>query len=319
MILGRAGMIRGLAGATLASVVVLTGGILQLAEAATGSGFTFSPAFTQIALGLNQPQAKFVVILRNQATTSETFRLSVVDFGSLNEEGGVAFLGAASSDLEHKYGLSSWMKADKDSVTVPGGGTVNIGMTIDNRTSLSPGGHYGALLATVADGSSAGSSAPQVGLKQVLSSLVLAIKDGGLVHNLSVVSQTANGGWWQLPTMSEQRFHNTGNVQDAPRGIVEVKDPRGRVVVRGALNEGSTVVLPDTFRRYRTDLISIAKAWLPGRYQVVTTYRYDGEDQTKTIVTWFWYTGQLIVLFGVLLIACVVAFFGWRIWRKSRR
>ncbi len=283
-----------------------------------GRGFVISPAFQEVGVAAGQPQAQFQIKLTNRTGQDQNFRLSTTDFGSLDEEGGVAFLGQPTSELQHRYGLASWMTLGSNAVFVPAGASASLTVYIDNRASLAPGGHYGAVLATaVTEGGQP--SGDHVGVQQVLSSLVLADKTGGEVHDLRLVSQTANGQTWRLPGQSEQRFQNAGNVHVIPRGIVEVKDPLGRVVGRGAMNAESGMILPESFRRYQTPLLSIAPAWLPGRYSITSTYRYDGSDQTKTFTTYVWYAGLLIVWIMAVLVAMAIGGLAWWLWWRGGR
>jgi hypothetical protein len=290
-----------------------------LALGANRPGLAVSPAFQSVSLAASAPSVQYEVQLINRNMVDQSFRLSLVDFKTLDEEGGVAFLGASTSELEHKYGLASWMSLEKDSVFVPAGKTAKVLVTINNRPSLAPGGHYGAVLATAVDdlGRPDGDS---VGVKQVLSSLVLATKEGGAERDLKLTSQTANAGWSRLPSEAVLRFQNLGNVHVVPRGTVEVKDEAGRVVVRGAINEESGAILPESFRQYKTPLRQIARALLPGRYQMVTTYRYDGTDATSVFVTSFWYAGSLLV-WGVLVgvVAAVLGLVWWLFVRTRKR
>ena len=287
-----------------------------VAMAAAGPGFTLSPAIAQVDVPSAKPQVTNMVTLSNATSAAQVFKLTAVDFGSLDEEGGVAFLGQSAGDLTHKYGLASWMILDHDTVTVPAAGSVPISVTIDNRSSLAPGGHYGALLATAV--TSDGQSGNNVGIKQVLSSLIMVTKEGGTISDLKLVSQSPDGGWWGLPTIVGQRFHNGGNVHVVPWGIVEVKDAAGRVVRRGAINEDSSPILPETFRRFKTPLDNVSTAWIPGSYQVVTTYRYDGSDATKVFTSTVWYVGALVWWLGGLLIAMAVGMLGWWLWLRPR-
>ncbi len=280
------------------------------AQASTPQGLVVSPAFQEVSVKAGQAQARYDLQLRNYTGTDQTFRLSVVDFGALDESGGVAFLGSPTSELEHRYGLASWMRLEKDAVVVPGGGSVAVIITIENRPSLAPGGHYGAVLATaVSDGIEPGKN-PRVGVKQVLSSLVLATKEGGGERQLRLDSQTGNGSWWQLPSRVVHRFQNQGNLHVTPRGVITMRDALGRVVARGALNDGSNVILPESFRRYQTPLTNVAAAWLPGRYSLVTEYRYDGTDQVQILTTHIWYAGLLVswivIILGLGLVVAVV-------------
>jgi hypothetical protein len=278
--------------------------------AALPAGFTFSPAFSSIDVPAAQPTVQFKVALKNRESSDQAFRISVLDFGSLDEQGGVAFLGESNNDLEHKYGLAKWMKADQDQVTVLAGATLNLVVTIDNQASLAPGGHYGAVIATAVSSLTAGDTAPRVGVKQVISSLVLATKTGGANSRLNLISQSSNQSTWKLPSLVEARFKNDGNVHVVPRGVIEVRDATGTVVERGALNDGSGVILPGSYRRYTTPLLQINKAWLPGRYSIVTTYRYDGTDTTQVLTTGFWFVGNIVVVLlgvaGIVVVGCFI-------------
>jgi hypothetical protein len=160
---------------------------------------------------------------------------------------------------------------------------------------------------------------PRVGIKQVLSSLVLLVKDGGGLPDLQLVSQDAGKNFWRLPEAVVHRFRNAGGVHVVPRGLASVRDPMGRVVARGALNEGSGVILPESFRRYTTRLNMMAGAWWPGRYEIKTEYRYDGTDKTKTLVTGFWYGGSPVVWVAGLFVVVAGAALAWWLFVRPRR
>jgi hypothetical protein len=288
-------------------------------------GYTVSPVFREVQVKAGQAQARHALTLRNRSAVSQTFRLSAVNFGALDESGGVAFLGQEGGGFERKYGLAAWMKLEQDLVTVPAGGSLEIAVAVNNSDTLAPGGHYGAVLATAdTDAGGVGAAAgggsspePRVGVKQVLSSLVLLVKEGGGAADLRLVSQGVTARWWAMPEEVRHRFLNAGNVHVVPRGVVEVKDPTGRVVARGALNEGSGMVLPESHRRYTTPMVRLASAWLPGRYTATTTYRYDGTEDTKTFTTTFWYGGGPLawVALGLVLVGAIAAI---RLLRKPR-
>ncbi len=302
--------------------LLLAGGLsilMALPVRAASQGFIISPAFQSVILTAGQTHTQYALQLTNSTPTDQNFRLSAVDFGSLDESGGVAFLGIPTSELEHRYGLAAWMKLGTNTVFVAAAKSVQVIVTIDNRASLAPGGHYGAILATaVTDTGKDTAGDPRVNLRQVLSSLVLLTKDGGINAELKLTSQSVNRSGLRMPSATSQRFQNTGNVHLVPRGTVVIKDPAGRVVSRGALNDGSGTILPESFRRYDTPLMSIGAPWLPGRYQAVTTYRYDGTEQTKTLATSFWYVGQGIVWIAAVAVVGCVGWLGWFFWRRRR-
>jgi hypothetical protein len=154
----------------------------------------------------------------------------------------------------------------------------------------------------------------------VVSSLVLAEKTGGAERRLVLASQSGDGGWGQLPGKLTQRFQNAGNVHVVPRGVTEVRDPWGRVVARGALNAESAIVLPESFRKYKTPLTSVAGAWWPGQYEVRTTYRYDGADEAavKVLSMHVWYAGTVVVWLGLLGVGALLALAVWWLRRPQK-
>ena len=307
---------RFLTGLLLSGLVGLVSSVPVRAES---QGFIISPAFQSVILTVGQSQAQYAIQLTNTTSIDQNFRFSAVDFGSLDESGGVAFLGVPTSEIEHRYGLAAWMDLGANTVFVAAGKSVQVNVTIENRPSLASGGHYGAILATaITDAGKDTLGDPRVNLRQVLSSLVLLTKDGGINAELKLTSQGVNRSGVRIPTSIAQRFQNAGNVHLVPRGTVVVKDPAGRIVLRGALNDGSGTILPESFRRYETPLISVGGAWLPGRYQAVTTYRYDGTENTKTLTTGFWYVGLgFIWIFTLVALACI-GLLGWLLWRRWR-
>jgi hypothetical protein len=63
-----------------------------------------------------------------------------------------------------------------------------------------------------------------------------------------------------------------------PPGVVAVLDPAGREVAHGVINDGSSIVLPGAIRQLPVALTQEAGVLLPGRYNLVVTWRYDGHD-----------------------------------------
>ena len=231
----------------------------------------------------------------------------------------MAFLGAPTSELDHRYGLVSWLSLGQSVVVVPAGGSVSIAATVQNRPSLAPGGHYAAILATaITDSAATKPLSAQVGLKAVLSSLILLTKSGGAAPQLKLVSEAGPHSGAELPTRLTQRFQNVGNVHAVPRGVVEVRGPTGRLVKRGVLNEDSAIVLPDSFRQLPVTLDTVAHAWLPGRYIITTTYHYDGTSDSHTFQSSVWYAGQAAVIASFTVFGLVLLGGGWWVWRQRR-
>ena len=300
----------------VAAAILALGGF---SAAHAASEFTITPAFQNASVN-KDPNVSLSIELANNTTHDQSFALSVADFGALNESGGVAFLGTTPNELDRPYGLVSWLQLDRNVVFVAAGQTSSIGVTVDNRDSLGPGGHYGAVLATaITDTGKAQSVVPQVGLHAVLSSLILLTKTGGAEPDLKLVSEDFSHSPAKLPGTITQRFQDAGNVHVVPRGIVTVRDPAGRVIKTGALNENSVFILPESFRRISVDLTSMGHAWLPGRYSITTQYRYDGTETTKTYSDSVWYVGAAAVWSAWLILVGGIIFAGWWFWWRRRK
>ena len=77
--------------------------VFLYAQTEEGGGLSVTPAFQEVVLNEEKTEIRFPVTLTNRSSRDYLLTLSVLDFGSLDETGGVAFLGA-EKDLEKKYG-----------------------------------------------------------------------------------------------------------------------------------------------------------------------------------------------------------------------
>ena len=95
-------------------------------------GFSIAPFFQEVTLENSQEKAKFNLEVSNMTDAPAVFFLSALDFGALDESGGVAFLGA-TNDLEKKYGLASWISLEKDTLAINPGEKQIVPVTIENK------------------------------------------------------------------------------------------------------------------------------------------------------------------------------------------
>ncbi|HEX8182535.1 MAG TPA: hypothetical protein VF575_02945 [Candidatus Saccharimonadales bacterium] len=262
-------------------------------------GVTVSPAFQQISLTSDNTTRTFDFAVTNNSAQEYEFALSVVDFGSLDETGGVLFVGNAEKALSYRYALSPWVTLEKDRIVVAPYATEKIPITLNNKESLTPGGHYGAVLVTPTE--VGGNSQQKVQIDQVASSLLFVKKLGGEVYNLNLSNSNIATRLLSLPGTLDLRFQNRGNVHVTPRGIATVTDPRGRIVQRATINPDSAIVMPETFRSISMPFDRLAAAWLPGRYKMTIAYRYDDQATFRTVESSFVYVNLGFAL-GVLAI-----------------
>ena len=302
----------------LSAFFLLLGGLfphplLVLAESNQG-GLTVSPLLQEVNLAPSDKQSDFTVALTNHAGTLMTLRLSLLDFGSLDESGGVAFVGA-DNNLERKYALSSWMRPEKDVVTINPGETQNVKITIENREGLGPGGHYGAITFRAGGEAEDPNVSNEVAINQIFTVLVFVKKLGGEVYHLGLKEIEAPHSIVTLPDTVRLRFQNSGNVHVVPRGIVTVTDPLGRIVEKGIINEESGLILPETQRLYPIHPRSLLWSFVPGRYTLAIQWRYDGKDDFSLQTTTFDFL-PLFAIIGFLLMIVMIGWYGVRRRRK---
>jgi len=306
---------RGKSSRTLVASLLLVGGISfgalghASANSLTYKGITLTPAVVNIALQPDQQAAQFTVNVTNNTRTSQTLQLSTLDFRSLNETGGVAFVGSNAAQLTSTHGLASWLDFDKTPLELAPHASKNVSVTVDNRSDLAPGGHYAAILfrANTAD-TTTGTN--HVAINQVVSSLVFVSKVDGARYGIKLVKTSVDGNWLHLPSTANVVFQNTGNIQSVPRGLVTVNSPTSREVSRGIINPDSNLVLPDSRRLYQVKLTPTGRVWWPGMHHLTLQYRYDGSAELQTTTTTFFYASPAVT--GVIIVLLLVLGYGLR-------
>lgn len=290
--------------------LILLACTMLLPGTAHANGLSVSPAIKNIVLEQDQSEATFEFTVANNTQETTVLRLATLDFGSLDESGGVAFIAKSSDGLSTKYGLSNWLRYTKDSLVLEPGKSETMTAIVDNKESLSPGGHYGAIVVTPVVINSDGSES-KVSINPSLSVLVFLNKQGGENYSLGLEEPVIPSRVWRLPEELELRFQNAGNVHVVPRGFVTILDSRGRTVAKGTINVDSAAILPETFRRFKTEIRAFEGAWLPGKYKAEVSWRYDGSDDMQKNVVEFYFLGKILYLIlGILTIflICYVAF-----------
>ena len=141
--------------------------------------------------------------------------------------------------------LAPFVSFETDSIVLEPGSSEEIEIKIDNRDSLSPGGHYAAIVVRNVEVRETENQK----ILPAISALLLVRKTGGEEFNITI----RDIGWnptlsFKIPEEIVIQFENNGNVHDIPRGTVKITDMFGRVVYQGILNENSSYLLPDNIR-----------------------------------------------------------------------
>lgn len=267
---------------------------------------SIEPFLQEVILEPTDASKTFSVMVTNNTASIFRFNVTPVDFGTLNDTGGIFFTGTEAVKLSNKYGLADWIEIEKTDYELLAGEKTKISVTLANRGDLAPGGHYGAIFINSKGSGDPGNTA-NVALRQSISALILAVKRGGEKYDLGLSSVNTNGGWFKPPTQASLRFKNNGNTHIVPRGIVNLSSGSGQIYSKGVINENSSYILPETHRIFTVDLknqknhpFSLVRS-----YKVEVIYRYDGLDRfaTKTItlrlVNWPALLGALAVIIAI--------------------
>jgi hypothetical protein len=280
-------------------------------------GITLSPAVVQTEIASTESEHQINFQITNNKPAAQDINISAADFNTLDESGGLVFVGTNPSKLQKKYGLASWISLPQLSITLAPKQTATITAIISNQGSLSPGGHYGALMLSLNDASRPGGS-NKVAVHPIASSLLFVNKVGGDTHKLRLTDVNSSHSIFKLPSSTELRFYNDGNTHLIPRGTVEVTDPRGKIVAKGIINENSNLILPETYRRFSVPLNKISSPALPGKYKITVNFRFDGYDQFRSYQTSrFLLTPPLLV--SIFIITIIIALLVVLLLSKSRQ
>lgn len=253
------------------------------AEAAGASNINVRPFLEQLTLNPNEQSKEFTLTVSNDSPSTQNFNFSAINFGSLDETGGLAFEGSSIKKINAKYSLAKWLAISPSSIEIPAGQQTDIKVVINNDSSLSPGAHYAAVITT---GEAQNQPKSQLTLTPKVSSLIFLTKLGGEKYDIHLESLRHNGNLLNPPTQVSIRFKSTGNTFIIPRGIVSLSQ-NGKQLSKGIINAQSSIVLPETIRGFDIELNShISNAGiLYTKYQLKVDYRYDGIDHfvNKTI------------------------------------
>jgi hypothetical protein len=282
------------------------------------TGITISPAFAQISIQASESEHPFQFQITNNQNYPVTLSLSSADFNALNDTGGLFFVGSNPTALQKKYGLAKWMNIPTPTVAIPAKQTLGITISILNQATLTSGGHYGAIMLSIANGSSNSALQNKVAVQPIASLLLFVNKVGGDIYKLSLNNVFTTRAFFGLPSSTTLRFYNDGNTHLVPRGTITVTDSKGKLVSRGIINENSNIILPETYRRFSTSLIKISGISIMGRYKLDVNYRFDGYNQFRTYQTSFFVvTLAGFAIFG-LMIAIIITGVYWSYKKRAQ-
>jgi len=301
----------------IACLLIMLGALVYIPNASAADtqpssklppGVTVSPAFQQASISSAESQHAVSFKITNNENQARTFDLSVQDFNTLGESGGLFFVGTNPTELQKKYGLAKWLSLPQKEITLQPKQTQTIQAQILNLPDLSPGGHYGALMLQ-AQNSVNSNGNNKVSVRPIASSLLFVTKLGGDTHKLSLASVSFSRTLFSLPSSVDLRFHNDGNSHVIPRGNVYLRTAGGKLISQGVINEDSNIILPETYRQFNLQLHKTGSFTPSGKYSLQVDFRFDGIDIFRSYrqdfyVLQFW-TILLVILLGILAASAV--------------
>ncbi len=251
--------------------------------------------------------------IHNVGDIVQTFEIFALDIRQQDEQGQIAFVDKPLSGTA--FTLASFVQIDENLVTLAPQEQKEIFFQIRNSVDLSPGGHYGAVIARIQNQTETPSEQK---ILPALSSLLLIHKEGGEQYQLSLAPLDLSKNTLSLSLPSELRllFSNQGNSHVVPRGVISVTDMFGRLVYKGIINESSLFVLPQSKREVKVKIQPVAYTF-PLSFLSIKVEGSSDPGQSH-----YYQSFSLILIkpkiFMILLLLLVLLLYGAKRIRKSR-
>lgn len=308
--------------AAVAIMLAVCGGVVWSDHvAAAPQGVSLSPSLNEIVLGSGLLKSETKLTVTNTTDKPVSVSFSAADMAP--DKTGVLVLRDPQDD--RTTALARWMDIVPDSAqTLAPGSSVTVLVTITNSPDMAPGGHYGAVIATIS-GPVASQVGGQVGLKQQLAASFVATKAGNETYQLSL-NQLEAAAFRDVPARIELPFRSAGNTHVVPRGTVAIYDGNKRLIAKGIINDGSKVVFPGVDRNIAVDLQRLATLPEHGTFQAVISYRHDKTDQFQTTSITFtrglpWLGTAIVATASVLIVMLllVAVLMGRKLYQKRHK
>lgn len=215
--------------------------VVVLAFPVSAQALTISPSRIETSGDPGQTIIKKVLLV-NESDESETYYTSFANFEAQGESGTPVF-------VDPKDDLGTWMRVSGDSLTLKGGESREVVLTISIPTDATPGGHFAAIFWGTTPPSQTG--AVSVGSRTGM--LVLLSVSGEVQESMGLVDFGTRGGQWlfrTLPVGFQYRFSNQGGDRVKPIGTITVRSILGWRVAKIDANPVEGNVLPNTTRKF---------------------------------------------------------------------
>lgn len=269
-------------------------------------GISIDPPVQEILLGAETAATSTTILVRNTSPVVQHVSLKAINFEQIDAQGNIRFADKPTTG-EH-FTLARFISFPESTFDVAAHETKVLTATITNSIDLSPGTHYGAALFQFTPQT----DNTQTQIIPAVSSILILKKLGGEVYRINVRSVTGLPSLVSLKHPSELslEFENAGNTHITPRGTVTGYGLGNRLVFKGIINEGSTLVLPEHRRVISLHTYHTQRA-LPFDF---ITVKIEGtaqgtQEQYFSSSTYIYCDPWVL---GAFLIVLVVSYLGWR-------
>jgi hypothetical protein len=273
-------------------------------------GITVSPSIAHIDLATDP--AAYTLTYTNNTGANINLLLSAQDFSELEGTYQVNFLNPQDA-ANYKYSLSSWISFESNSLQLNPGEKKTVKIFI-NKDRITKGGHYASILAKIEQTESKNA----INILPALSSLLFVRASTGKEIEEGKISdfKPLRDGI-EYPDTYIIMFENISNVFVIPYGLIQVYDPFGSLIAKGALNVYSLYSLPESIRRYDTKVTTYQKILLPGIYTAKISLSFGKTNQKLSATVKFFSQGAFdFGKIGIGLIIIIILLFYIR--RKLR-
>lgn len=258
--------------------------------------------------------------LRDISSSSLVVTNQVNDFTAQGEDGTPKVI--LDPSITSPYSFKTWL-ASIPTINLKSRDVKTVPITIVVPQNASPGGYYGIVRFT--------GTAPQVNgtgvsLNASLGALIFIRVKGTAQENVSISEFSSNNGkgatdfFQSTPFSFLVRLQNNGNLYEQPTGLITITDMFNHTVATLPVNEGQSIILPQTIRKFNVSLDSsvLGDKVLFGKYHAHLDVTYGANSQKISRDMNFTVLPVGLMLGGAILVIILIVILGFAIRRYNK-
>ena len=278
-------------------------------------GTTISPPIVEITLNPGEQSEQKIQVTNPTENLLELYP-SVMNFAAAGEGGEPDFYSA--SEESRRFSLAHWITISQPKIAIAPQQVVEYRYKITVPPDAEPGGHYGVVFMGT-EPPAASSDASQVAIASKVGALILVRTPGDIREEAALEEFSTPWFFFEPPVVFTTFIRNKGNIHFKPEGEITIKNWRGKVAQRIALNQLNGNVLPESRRKFEVKWDAPAKPFwkIPiGRFSADLRAVYGQGGHALGSKIYFWIIPWWIIIAVVALVLILAIFF---IIRRKRR